>query len=287
MFVWLGITVIWLIIGFFLALYLKIRFIPASDIESAILVAERLEKEGSVPIINLLGEHCTNKAEVDKAVEKYISLIDAIKEKNLKAKISVKPTQIGLAISEDFYFGNLHRLARRAYNQGVPLEVDVESLKYLDATLKVFLKIPGMFNVRQAIQAYLRRSWNDVKILTLYQRKIRLVKGAYSESNLDEEERARQLLCLTEQLLKKGHEPAIATISDEKWLEFICGFSDYHQVAKNAFVIQTLYGCRDDLKYQLRDERFRVEVYVPVGLLYQALPYLWRRIKEIYKSFVS
>lgn len=290
---YVGLAAVGFIVFMFLVYCLKIKFIPASDVESAIKVARRLQDEGFVPIINFLGEHYTTKTKVDEVVRKYSSLIDAIKEKDLRAKISVKPTQIGLAISEDFYFNNLHWLARHAYNRGtpleirVPLEVDVENLKYLDATLKVFMKIPGYFDIRQAIQAYLWRSWNDIKILTLSRRKIRLVKGAYSESDLSDEESAQQLLELTEYLLRNGCEPAIATIKDKKWIKFACGLSDQHQVVRNGFVFQLLYGLSDKLKCWLRDKGFIVEVYVPAGTLCQGLPYLKRRVKEIYKSFVG
>ncbi len=281
----LGIAAIWFIVFVFLAVYLKIKFIPASDPESAILVAERLKKEGFVPIINFLGEHCTTKTEADKAVKKYISLIDAIKNNNLNAKISVKPTQIGLAVSEEFYFVNLHWLARRAHNQGVLLEVDVESLKYLDAILKVFFKIPGEFGVRQAIQSYLRRSRDDIKVLIDCRKKVRLVKGAYSESDLSVDERAEQLLALTAELLLRGREPAIATVRDKDLINFLDNMRQWHKVPNGNFTIQMLYGRNDGLKRELCDKGFRVEIYTPVGPWYKALPYVWRRAKELFKNY--
>ncbi|KKS88448.1 MAG: Proline dehydrogenase [Parcubacteria group bacterium GW2011_GWC1_43_11] len=283
-YIWAGLLImVWSEIFILFLCALKKRFIPASDVESAILVAKGLEKEGFTPIINILGEHYTKKTKVDKAVRKYISLIDAIRENNLKAKISVKPTQIGLAVSEEFYFNNLHLLARCAHRQKVPLEIDMESLKYLDGTLRVFLKIPGEFNIRQAVQSYLKRSRRDVGELIARGRRVRLVKGAYSESDLTVDERRGSLEILVEHLLLKGREPAIATIRDKDLIGFLTVFHWENKIEKDKFIFQMLYGISDEIKEALRDLRFRVEVYVPVGLWHKALPYLWRRVKELVK----
>lgn len=258
------------------------KFIPASDYKSAIEVARRLEAEGFIPIINLLGEHYTDLKKIEQTVEKYCYLIDAIKENKLKAKISVKPTQIGLAISKGLYRKNISRIARRAYLQKVPLEIDVESLKYFDDILSVFMEIPGEFLVRQAIQAYLKRSERDISDLIARWCKVRLVKGAYAEGDLSKSETQAQMKKLAEQLLLRGNEPAIATVRDKDLIGFLTVFHGENKIEKDKFIFQMLYGISDEIKKVLHDLSFRVEVWVPVGPWYKALPYLWRRIKEIF-----
>lgn len=185
-------------------LALKKKFIPASNYMSAIGVARRLQNEGFTPIINLLGERCADLKMVERTFKQYIYLIDALHDKGIRGKISVKPVQLGLAISKEIYCERVIWLSRRAHNQKIPIEVDAEGSKHLNDILEIFKKIPGEYNVKQ-----------------------------------------------------RG-------------------------ISNNSSTIQTFYGIRDDLKHKRRDEGFRVEVYMPVGLWHQSLPYIWRRIKEVF-----
>src|SRR3989338_4914505 len=259
------------------------KFIPASNYISAVEVAKRLQSEGFTPIINLLGEHYTNPKKVERTFKQYLYLVDALCEAGIKGKISVKPTQLGLAISKEIYFNLIWRLSRRAYNQKILLEIDMENVKYLEDTLEVFQKIPGEYGIRQAIQTYLKRSKKDIKEFISCRRKVRLVKGAYAEGDLGKSETRGQMKILAEQFLIHSNEPAIATIKDEELINDIFKFASERCISKNHFIIQTLYGVRDGLKHKWRDNGFRAEVYVPVGPWHKALPYIWRRVKEILK----
>lgn len=260
------------------------KFIPATDYISAVEVAKRLQNEGFTPIINLLGEHCASREKVERTFRQYLYLVDALCEAGIKGKISVKPTQLGLAISREIYCDLIWRLSRRAHNQKILIEIDMESVKYLEDTLGVFQKIPGEYCVRQAIQAYLQRSRKDIEEFINRRQKVRLVKGAYAEGDLSKSETRTQMKNLVERFLVCGNEPAIATIKDEKLINDVFDFANQRGVSNNRFIIQTLYGVRNDLKNKWRDKGFRVEVYVPVGPWHKALPYIWRRIKEIIKN---
>lgn len=260
------------------------KFIPATDYISAIEVARRLQNEGFTPIINLLGEHYTDRKKVDTVVTQYKFLLSSLRNAGVRAKISIKPTQIGLEISKETYKFNIIQIIRRAHIENISLEIDIESFYYLNDTIDVFLEISGDFDVRQAIQAYLQRSKKDIKELISRRRKVRLVKGAYAEGDLSKSETRTQMKNFMEQLLLCGNEPAIATIKDEELINDIFKFASQRGVSNNRFIIQTLYGVRNDLKNKWRNKGFRVEVYVPVGPWHKALPYIWRRVKEILKK---
>jgi len=284
---WQLIILIWLMTKALLIpifFILKKKFIPASDYMSAIKVAKRLQDDGFTPIINLLGEHCVSRKKIKQTFRQYLYLVDALCEAGIKGKISVKPTQLGLAISKEIYCEYIVWLSRRAHNQKISLEIDMENIKYLDSTLEAFLKIPGEYNVRQAIQAYLKRSEKDAREFISWRRKVRLARGAYAEGDLNKSETRAQIKNLAEQFLVYGNEPAIATIGNEELINDVFEFASRRDISKDHFIIQTLYGARDDLKHKWRDKGFRVEVYVPVGSWHKALPYVWRRIKEILKN---
>ncbi len=271
---------------FFVLLFLAIKkkFIPASNYISAIEVAKRLQDEGFTPIINLLGEHYTSREKIKRTFRQYLYLIDELHDRGIGGKISVKPTQLGLAISKEIYREYIIWLSRRARNQKISVEIDMESVKYLDDTLEVFQKIPGEYGVKQAVQAYLERSEKDVEEFINRRRKIRLVKGAYAEGDFSKSETRERMKNFAQRLLLCGNEPAIATIKDEEMIDGVLKFAEERDIPKNRFIIQTLYGFRDDLKRKWRDLGFRVEVYVPIGPWHKALPYIWRRVKEIIKS---
>ena len=281
-YVWIGLLAVILKIFFVLFfLAVKKKFIPASNYILAVEVAKRLQSEGFTPIVNLLGEHCASREKVERTFRQYLYLVDALHQARIKGKISVKPTQLGLAISKEIYLDLIWRLSRRAHNQKIPLEIDMENVKYLADTLEVFQKIPGEYGVRQAIQAYLKRSRKDIEKFISHRSKIRLVKGAYAEGDFNKSEMKIQMKIFAEQFLLYGNEPAIATIKDEELINDVFEFVNERGVSKNRFIVQTLYGIGDDLKNKWRDNGFRVEVYVPVGPWHKVLPYIWRRIKEV------
>ena len=54
--------------------------------------------------------------------------------------------------------------------------------------------------------------------------------------------------------------------------------AERHGIARDRFEFQMLYGIRGDLQRQLRDEGYRVRVYVPYGSHWY--PYMMRRLAE-------
>lgn len=286
-YIWIGIiAVVWNVFFVLLFQVFKKKFIPASDYVSAVEISKRLQNEGFTPIINLLGEHYTDRKKINQTFRQYLWLVDALHEAGIRGKISVKPTQLGLVISKETYCDFIWRLARRTYNQKIPLEIDMENLKYLDDTLEIFQKIPGEYGVRQAVQSYLKRSKKDIREFINQRRKIRLVKGAYAEGDLNKPEMRIRMKNFAEQFLVCGIELAVATIKDKEFIDYILKFVDQRGISNRCFVIQTLYGVGDDLKKKWRDEGFRVEVYIPIGPWHKALPYIWRRMKEIIKFYI-
>jgi proline dehydrogenase len=107
------------------------------------------------------------------------------------------------------------------------------------------------------------------------------VKGAYLEppalafpakSDVD-----KNFVRLTEALLARGKYPAIAT-HDVKMIEAAKRYVGAHDIARDAFEFQMLYGIRRDLQAQLVRDGYRVRVYVPYGT--EWYPYLMRRLAE-------
>ena len=157
------------------------KWIAGPSINDALKRAEHFNKLGMHAIINYLGEELTSEKDVDDAVEKYLSLINEIKSNGLNSSISVKITQLGLRIGKDLAYKNYDKLAGYARKNKVFLWLDMESSDTVDETIKAYEMQVDKGDVGIAIQAYLRRSANDIKELVKRNGVVRLVKGAYSE----------------------------------------------------------------------------------------------------------
>lgn len=156
------------------------RFMPGEEIEDALGAASSLSEQGMASTLTLLGEHVASQEEADEVVEHYLGVLDEIAASGLDAEISVKPTQLGLEFGVQAAEERLGRLARATDSL---VWIDMESSRFVDATLEIFrnAKQAG-HKVGLCLQSYLRRSEADLQALLPLQPAIRVVKGAYRES---------------------------------------------------------------------------------------------------------
>jgi proline dehydrogenase len=131
------------------------------------------------------------------------------------------------------------------------------------------------------IQAYLRRSAEDVANLLTDRIRIRLCKGAYQEpADLafpDKKDVDGNFVALTRTLLKSGVFHGIAT-HDPAMIEAAKVFARDLHIDPASFEFQMLYGVRRDLQRSLVQEGYKVRVYVPFGE--EWYPYFMRRLAE-------
>ena len=136
----------------------------------------------------------------------------------MSSGLSVKPTQMGLAVDADLAQDLIGEIAEVAGDSHVNL--DMEGSDVTDATVALCerLRERGHDNVGCALQSYLRRTQRDVERLTAVGASIRLVKGAYDEPPDVAFQRAREVddsfARSADWLLAHGHYPRIATHDD-------------------------------------------------------------------------
>lgn len=167
------------------------RFMPGEELDSALDAAGELATRGLSAVLTRLGEEVTDAAEADAVVAHYIDVLEQVQGRGLDAEISVKPTQLGLAIGagpathrEGYTITerNLDRLAGAAGRSGRFVWVDMEGSEYVDATLALVRSVRSRHeNVGVCLQAYLYRTPEDLSALVDPPTRVRLVKGAYKE----------------------------------------------------------------------------------------------------------
>ncbi len=231
-------------------------------------------------ILNFLGEDITDSKLVDMTVAEYLSLMDSMNKKKVHGCVSVKPTQLGLTIDYDICLRNFRRLASRARELGQFMWLDMESVKFTEDTIAIYLELYNQYPlIGIAVQSYLRRSASDLLHIIECDGNVRLVKGAYRESEehifvTNEEVNANYLKLMKMLFESSNNYFAIATHNSSLIAEAI----RMGEGKDTKFEFQMLKGIRDEIKLELVTKGFTVAVYIPYGN--QWLPYSVRRIME-------
>jgi proline dehydrogenase len=263
------------------------RFVAGDTLEQAIEATRQLNQKGLEVTLDHLGESVSDETGALEATQAYLELLDAIKSSGIRATVSLKLTQLGLDIQEDLCLNNLRRILARAVETDNHVTIDMESSDYTDATLHVYRILrEESSNVGTVIQAYLYRSEADMRALAQEGAFVRLCKGAYKEppdrAFPDKADVDANFVHLTELFLNRkacaaGAYLGIAT-HDEDMIKAAKAHIKTHDIPYDHFEFQMLYGIRGKLQEQLRDDGYRMRVYVPFGT--QWYPYFMRRLAE-------
>jgi proline dehydrogenase len=258
------------------------RFVAGERLEEALAAAAELNSHGIGGILDLLGEGVIDLAGASHAVEEYEDAVKAISIRGLDATISIKLSQLGQNVDRDACLTNLNRILDGAHAANVPVEVDMEESRLISDTLSLFREAAAKHpQIRLAIQAALRRTPLDLEALAPLKPRIRLVKGAYSESVevalQGRSEIRAQFKFLTDWLFQHGADPAFGT-HDGELIAYAREAALRASKGPREFETQLLYGIRRDLQQQLAASGYRVRVYIPYGAAWY--PYLTRRMAE-------
>lgn len=158
------------------------RFMPGETVEDALAAAHGLAEKGLPTMFTELGENVTTMAEARSVTEDYLRLYDLIAGAGLDTEVSVKPTHLGMDLDPGGTLVNLEELATKAESLDNWLWLDMESHPYVDGTLDLYRKLrAGHERVGICLQAYLKRTADDIESILSLDPTIRLVKGAYRE----------------------------------------------------------------------------------------------------------
>jgi proline dehydrogenase len=264
------------------------RFVAGTTAADAIAHTRKLNDAGVTAMIDLLGEHVDRKPDAERALTRYVRLLDRIEEAEVDAQLSIKLTHLGLEIGQDYCRSNVHHLVEHAADHDTFVWIDMESSAHTDATIDLYKELRDVHeNVGICIQSYLHRSSDDVAELLEHDAIIRLVKGAYDEPTdiaYRNKDRVREAYRdLLDQLFGSDAYVAIAT-HDTALIEYAQRLDDEHDTDPAAFEFQFLMGVRDQLQRDLADQGYNVAEYVPYGPDW--LPYYWRRIRERQENLV-
>lgn len=263
------------------------RFVAGTEIADAVRVTQAVNRAVMSVSIDNLGENVTNPVEARHSAQLYHQILDAIAANGLNANISLKLTHMGLDVDEALARELVSGLVAKAASMKPPgfVRVDMEGSSYTQRTLDFVHELHGRpghaDSVGTVIQAYLKRSEDDVEKLLSERIRIRLCKGAYKEpASIAFESKAdvdANYIKLMQILLKSGIYHGLAT-HDENIIRAAKAFATSEKIDHDSFEFQMLYGIRRDLQQSLVRDGWRMRVYVPFGT--EWYPYFMRRLGE-------
>lgn len=259
------------------------KYIAGPELKDAVAVTQELMKIHGSSTIDVLGEFVTEK---DRAIlEKNMSIevLSAVQANALDTYLSVKPTSLGLGLDFDFGLSNIREIISIAKSKGIFVRLDMENSPYTTATLDLYKKLrdEGFDNVGFVIQAYMRRSMDDVTSLLEYKPSIRLCKGIYNEAESiaykGYEEIRTNFKNLLDLMLDNGLYVGIAT-HDEALIQYGLKKVAEKKLKHDEYEFQMLLGVRENRRDELLRQGHRVRIYVPFG--HDWYGYSSRRLKE-------
>ncbi|MHB8139897.1 MAG: proline dehydrogenase family protein [Vulcanimicrobiaceae bacterium] len=263
--------------------FLAKRFVAGESIGSALEAVSRLNAAGMSATLDFLGEDVLERDAARQTRDTYLAMLDAMRAAGVDANVSVKLTAMGLLVDTDFALSNLVAILERATHNHDPfVRVDMEGSSVTARTLElVEAAYASHPNVGIVLQAYLKRTDNDIERAIARNMRVRLCKGAYNEPATIAYKKMpvirEHFLANAQRLLEHGRYPGIAT-HDRALIAAIEQFVTRRSIGADRFEFQMLYGCRPQLQRELVAKGYRVRVYVPFGTHWAG--YFYRRVLE-------
>lgn len=258
------------------------RYVAGETLEEALAEIERLNGQGAMATIDLLGEEVSRREKALAAVEEYIRVFEAIESRGLDSNVSIKLTLLGLKIDQGFCRDNVDRIAEAAARHGNFVRIDMEDRTCTDATLAIYHELqPRHGNLGVVLQSYMRRTLGDIAALPEEGASVRLCKGIYIEPRETAwkgyDTVRLNFVAALEKLFARGVYVGIAT-HDEYLVAAATALIDRLGLTPAQYELQMLLGVDEQLRKILIAAGHRLRVYVPYGRDWY--PYSTRRLRE-------
>ena len=251
-------------------------------------VSKELNSKNIKVTLDVLGEFIKNLDEAEANKNEYLETIDVSHKNNIDGNFSVKPTSFGLLIDKEVCYRHIREIVARAASYNNFIRIDMEDSPCTTLEIELFRRLKTEFpkNVGLVVQAYLKRTLDDIKGLSdlnsnAIPLSFRLCKGIYIESEAIsykkyEEINQHYLEDLEFMLANKIH-VGIAT-HDKPLVEGAYALIKKYNAPKHLYEFQMLYGVTPNLRDSIVKNGHTMRIYVPFGEKW--FGYCTRRMKE-------
>ncbi|CAG9238911.1 Proline dehydrogenase [Paraburkholderia tropica] len=262
------------------------RYIAGASLDDARTRIHALHAEGFRTTIDVLGETATSTAQAESMARDYLHLIEALCADNETAELSIKLTALGLHLDEPACMARVALILRAAATHGIRACIDMEDIRCTQKALDAFAAFEANgYPVGIALQAYLKRTDDDIVTLQARQSRMRICKGIYAEAAehlVDGASKNRaainpHFIRHVSNALRAGCFVGIAT-HDAPLIDMLTRWLEDERIDRSRFEFQMLLGVCEKQRDALLAQGFNVRVYVPYGQDWYG--YSTRRIKE-------
>jgi proline dehydrogenase len=101
------------------------RFVAGETPDDAIAAIRALNGRGINATLNHLGESVSNQTAATGATDDYVYMLEMIHAKGVRANVSIKLTQCGLDLGEEFCTHNVRRVLEKARQRSNFVRIDM------------------------------------------------------------------------------------------------------------------------------------------------------------------
>lgn len=278
------------------------RYVAGETLADAVACVRQLAAAGCTATVDVLGEVTQSLAQATQAADEYIALLDALHHAGRRvsdhagrrvpdhagqrANVSLKPTAFGLLIDPAHCEAQIERVLQAAARHGSFVRLDMEDLRCTQAEIDLLGRLRQRHaHVGLVLQAYLKRTHDDIAALARPGENLRICKGIYAEDpaqlvpSAAHDRRAinPHFVQHVRRCFESGCFVGIAT-HDEALVDELIALAETMAVDRTRFEFQMLLGVCEPLRDRLLRAGFAVRIYVPYGRDW--IGYGTRRIKE-------
>jgi proline dehydrogenase len=265
------------------------RYVAGERIEDGLEISKALNDRKFMITADLLGEFIHSIEEAEQNMKEYIEMVKRFTVEKIDGNYSIKPTSFGLLINPKMCYQFVREVVKEAAKTNNFVRVDMEDSSCTSQEIELYLKLKKEFpsNVGLVLQAYLKRTYDDVEQMIKVAHSlneplnIRLCKGIYIEPEdiayVEYRQVQQNYLKILELLFENGIHVGIAT-HDSFLVKEALAMIERYQVPATNYEFQMLFGVTPSLRDSIVAKGHKMRIYVPYGKDW--FGYCSRRIKE-------
>lgn len=245
------------------------RYIAGPDIDDAIATATEVTTRGHAVSIEYMGESVRDADVARSETEVFLRLAAAIRKAGIPSTVSFDLSHLGSLIDRRLCLTHARALAEATEPLQTAMMISAEASDRTDLVLDLYQELSSDFpHVGITLQARLHRTERDLEMALSRPGPVRLVKGAFLESEQVALPRGSQELTdaylrLADVLLAASHPTAIAT-HDEALIDAL--LAEHGPALRGGPAeFEMLMGLGTDLLDRLHRDGYRTREYVVFG----------------------
>lgn len=269
------------------------QFVGGHDPEKAISAARQLQHQGIYSSLFYLGEYADTEQLVAENLKAKLDIACLLAKAGQEIHVSVDPTQLGCSIDWSQGADNIHDLAKQITQLSEKTDglncvmLDMEDYAVNEKTIALYDRlIKDGLKSALTLQAYLRKTEQDIRQKIQQGATIRLVKGAFAANSEIAFTTSKDIknnyihlidLMLGQDARQTGFYPVFAT-HDHMLHDYAITRARENNWPAGTYEFEMLYGARNDIARSLADRGEKIRLYLPFGQDWW--PYAIRRIGE-------